>query len=144
MSMDRQTTARLILLAAIVVMVILAASSDVSRVLVLAIAVPLAFIVSGLSLLLFPYLAVQKADGRTVGAKAFLDFLEHGTVLAWVELGALWAVSGVAFMGIFAGTPAYTFGFIVTFLVGIASALQNLYLSEEPDSWQAAWQEHPH
>lgn len=144
MGMDRQIGSRLILLAAIVTMVVLAAISDVSRIAALAIGVPLAFLAAGALLIGVPYAAVEKAEGHRLRWKKLLDFFEHATVLAWMDLFVLWFVTGIAYMGLAAGAgTAYTVVFAIALVVGIIAAMRDLYLSEEPDGMQAAWQEHP-
>ncbi len=124
-------------------MVILAALSDAAPILVVAVAVPLAFGASALSLLAIPFATVRKSNSESLGLRKLLDVVEHSTFLAWFDFGILWCLSGIAFIGATTAGPLYVGFFIAAFAVGISAALSDLYLSEEPDSWQEPWQKHP-
>lgn len=142
--MDRQVVSRLTLLVAIVTLVVLSAISDVSRVLVAAIAVPAGFVAGAIFLLGAPFAAVRKAEGQRLGLKRLLDVAEHAGPLAWIDLMILWTTGAIAFMGYQAGAPAwYGWVFGIAAAVGFIAALRDLFLAEEPDTEQESWQEHP-
>ncbi len=67
----------------------------------------------------------------------------HSGLLAWIDLGIFWCTTGIAFMGLAGAGAVYATVFGVTLVAGLAAALHDLYLSEEPDDQQSAWQKHP-
>lgn len=137
--MDRQVIARLIVLASILVLAGLAFAGAASPIAQAALLVPIAFAVGGAIVLGLPYLAIEKSEGHRIQWKKALDFIEHGTVLAWVELFVLWCTGFIAFMGLTAATVA---PFAAAAAIGLGAAMWNLALSEMPDSMQG-WQHHP-
>lgn len=140
--MDRQVLTRLTLYAAITVLAVVGALYN-PRVFALAVLVPAAFAVGGLLLIGIPYATNEAGEGHRLGWARLLDFLEHGMVLAWLGLFFLWMSSFIAFMGLDAGGALATGLFAVAAPIGFVAALRDLFLSEEPDDMQAAWQHHP-
>lgn len=142
--MDRQVVARLVVLLAIAVLAFIAFSTDVSRIALVAIALPVAFAIGGGLVFGLPWFVTEKSEGHRIKWLKGLDFLEHGTVLAWLELFALWMTGFIAFMGLQGETAGWESpAFYGAAAVGFIAAMANLYFSEEPDAQQEEWMEHP-
>lgn len=142
--MDRQIRFRIILYASVLALFTLAAvTPGTDRLFLLIILVPLTFSAVGALLLALPFLAMEHAEGERVPWHRPLDFLQHNSLLAFVDVMLLWTTAVVAATGLPAMGPAGVAVFAVAVAAGGSSALADWLLGNESDHDQAAWQRHP-
>lgn len=142
--MDAQVRFRLLLYASVFTLIIIAATQPASQTVVLyALLVPFAFVLAAAFLLGGPFLAMEHAEGERVGWRRALDFLEHNSALAFLDLMLLWTTAFVAGMAFAQMAPWLKVAYVVVAMVGFGAALTDWFLTQQRDAKQARWQEHP-
>lgn len=142
--MDRQVQLRSIFVLAVAALFGLAALSPVSRpFLWVALIVPATFGLVALGLLSAPFLAMEHAEGELPRWRTLVDFLEHNSLLGFVDLMVLLDVALVAGFGWADQGVLGRVLYVAAVATGAGSALGDWFLGQQTDRKQRGWQRHP-
>lgn len=142
--MDRQFRSRLVLYGTVAVMFALAAlQPSTAAVFQASILVPAGFLAVAALLLAAPYIAMSRAEGRRIGWRRALDFLEHNSLVAFVDFALLWVTTGIVIMAWNDLSAVERMVFLAATAVGAYYGLRDWLLAQQSDRTQRRWQRHP-